>query len=282
MKTEGVAGPLDRRPHLVVVEGDGRGRTFPLKSTTRIGRDPAGDIVLPHATVSWHHAAITADRDQVVAEDLGSRNGTFVGVDRIVRRALAVGDVIAIGDRVALKLALLASPDDLPTPAAEAPPRQTDPPVANAAALVDRLRKERSAAREPDVSIVLMFVGLPHLPAPASSTENLMRAIATACREELDAGDLLARASERELIALLRSTVERAAQAGERIRAAAVKRLASGTGPTPALTVVLVPIPFHAALGAEALLLVAARRAGEVLRHAPGAIRTVPLHESLH
>ena len=276
----GGAGDIDPHPHLVVVEGDGTGRAFPLKTTTSIGRDPAGDIVLPHATVSWHHASITASGNQVVAEDLGSRNGTFVGVDRIARRALAAGDVIAIGDRVALKLAFLASPDDHPTPPAATPQRQSDPPVANAAVLIDRLRKERAAAHDPDLSVVLMFVGLFESAAAGPSTEKRMRAIAVACREVLEAGDLLARASEREFIALLRSTAERATQAGRQIRAIAIKRLAAGLGVAPA--VVLVPIPFHATIGAEALLLVAARRAAEVLRNAPDTIRTVPLHESLH
>ncbi|HEX3905202.1 MAG TPA: FHA domain-containing protein [Polyangia bacterium] len=272
MKMGGAGDTFDRCPHLVIVEGDGAGRAFPLtKATTSIGRDPAGDIVLPHATVSWHHAAITVEGEQIVLQDLGSRNGTFVGVARIGRRTLAAGDVIAIGDRAAFKLAFLGPVDDHPTPAVVVPQRPSDPPVANAAALVDRLRKERSA-HEPDVSMVLMFVGLPELPADAPSSEHLMRSIVGACREVLDAGDLLARASERELIALVRSTVERAVQIGDRIRA----------GAPLAPTIVLVPVPFHAALGVEALLLVAARRAAEALRNAPGTIRTVFLHESLH
>jgi pSer/pThr/pTyr-binding forkhead associated (FHA) protein len=305
MKRAGIADPTDdlpHGPHLVIVEGEGAGRVFPLQSTTRIGRDPGGDIVLPHATVSWHHAVITTGREGIVAEDLGSRNGTFVGVERIARRALAEGDVLAIGDRVALKLAFLAppSPNDrtpvatIARAAAIAPAATLDrwaasgPLVANAAALVDRLRKERAAALDPDVSLVLMFIGLPALSAPspeaaAPEAEQLMRPLTAACREALDAGDFLARAAERELIVLSRATVARAAQLGERIQAAAVKRFArAGVGAAVTPTVVLVPIPFHAAVGAETLLLVAARRVAAVPRVTPGLIRTVPLHESLH
>lgn len=270
-------------PRLIVVEGEGTGRVFPLvEGTTTIGRDPAGDIVLPNATVSWHHATITAHRDQVVAEDLGSRNGTFVGVDRIFRRALAAGDVLAIGDRVAFKLTFSAAPSD--SAATRAPASM--PVVANAAALVDRLRKERSAGREPDVLVVLMFVAmtdLADLASPGAPVEKLMRTIAAACGEALAGDELVARVSERELVVLLRSPAERAVQAGDRIRAAVARRLGRAGADAPAaLTVVLVPVPFHAALSAESLLLLASRKAAHTLRSAPGTVQMVSLEESLH
>jgi pSer/pThr/pTyr-binding forkhead associated (FHA) protein len=270
---------MQGHPHLVVVEGEGVGRVFPLSNPiTTIGRDPAGDVVLPHATVSWHHATIAADGNRILVKDLGSRNGTFVGVERVTRRELAVGDLLAIGDRITLKLAL-ASPDERTPVAAREPAPKAVPLVANAAALVDRLRKERSAA-DPGSSRVLMFVGLPMLRASACSVEELIRPVALACREVLDAGDLLARAAECELIVLLRATTARALLAGGRIRAAVAERITDRGGALPAI--VVVPVPLHAAVGAEALLLVAARRAAETIRDAPGAILTVPLHESLH
>ncbi|HEY4395465.1 MAG TPA: FHA domain-containing protein [Polyangia bacterium] len=272
---------MSGQPHLVVVEGEGVGRVFVLsKPTTTIGRDPAGDVVLPHATVSLHHAAITAHGDRIVASDLGSRNGTFVGVERIVRRQLAAGDLIAIGDRVTLKLAFAGLDERTPAPAGD-PGAGAVSVVANAAALVDRLRKERSAARDPDCSLVLMFVGLPVISAPTPSVEELMHPFALACRDALEPGDFLARAAERELIVLLRSTAARALLAGGRIRAAVAERLTARVGALPP-AIVVVPIPFHAAVGVEALLLVAARRAAATMRDAPGTIHTVPLHESLH
>ena len=289
MQRRGAADRKDRkdrndrttgRPHLVVVEGEGVGQVFALsKPVTTLGRDPAGDVVLPHATVSWHHATITVDGNRVVAKDLGSRNGTFVGLERIVRRELSTGDLIAIGDRVALKLVFAWSDEQTPAPT-RAPGTRSVCLVANAAALVDRLRKERSAPRDPDSSLVLMFVGLPASPSPARSFEELMHPIALACREVLEPGDLLARATERELIALLRSTAAHALLTGGRIRAAVAARTgASAAASRPAI--VVIPVPFHAAVSAEALLLVAARRAAETIRDTPEAIRTVPLHESL-
>lgn len=281
MQRGGVTDRMNGHPHLVVVEGEGVGRVFALsKPTTTIGRDPAGDVALPHATVSWHHAAITAGGDRLVAKDLGSRNGTFVGVERITRRELAAGDLIAIGDRLTLKLAFAGSDERTPVAARDRGVGSV-PRVANAAALLDRLRKERSAARDPDLALVLVFVGLPVVPVPAASIEELMHAFAVACREALDADAFLARAAERELIVLLRSTAARALLAGGRIRAAVDERVTGRVGAAPP-AIAVVPIPFHAALGAEALLLVAARRAAATMRDAPGTIHTVPLHESLH
>jgi hypothetical protein len=90
------------RPYLVVVAGFGIGRAFAVLECTRIGRDPEGEVVLPYWTVSWRHLTVSYRDGIVVAEDLGSRNGTFVGVDKIKRRELAEGDVLAIGDSIAL------------------------------------------------------------------------------------------------------------------------------------------------------------------------------------
>ena len=106
--------PVGRFPHLVIVEGYGAGRTFALsKGTVAIGRDPKCDIVLPYSTVSWHHASISKRDETVFLQDLGSRNGTFVGLDRIARQELVPGDLIRFGDRVTLKLVYLGAEDAL-------------------------------------------------------------------------------------------------------------------------------------------------------------------------
>ena len=65
-----------------------------------IGRDPSNDLVLStdrFPGVSAHHARITVDGEELWAEDLGSKNGTFVAGDQIERRALKNGDIIQFG-----------------------------------------------------------------------------------------------------------------------------------------------------------------------------------------
>jgi ABC-type multidrug transport system ATPase subunit len=51
----------------------------------RIGRDDNADIPISDARASWAHAVIRAEGPVWVLEDAGSRNGTFVGAERITR-----------------------------------------------------------------------------------------------------------------------------------------------------------------------------------------------------
>jgi pSer/pThr/pTyr-binding forkhead associated (FHA) protein len=61
-----------------------------------LGRHHDNDIVLPHATVSSRHAALTLDGVQWVLDDLGSSNGTLLNGQRLTRATLAAGDRIGI------------------------------------------------------------------------------------------------------------------------------------------------------------------------------------------
>jgi len=64
-----------------------------------IGRGGDARIVTESARVSRHHARILVSRDGVVIEDLGSKNGTFVGGRRIDGPTpLTNGDEVRIGD----------------------------------------------------------------------------------------------------------------------------------------------------------------------------------------
>ena len=63
-----------------------------------LGRDPDAAIFLDLPGVSRRHAAIKISADRATIEDLGSKNGTFVG-DRQVAgvTSLGDGDVIGVG-----------------------------------------------------------------------------------------------------------------------------------------------------------------------------------------
>jgi ABC transport system ATP-binding/permease protein len=67
-------------------------------ATYRIGRDPASDIVLTDSRVSWRHAVLQVDRGEWVLEDVGSRNGTFVGTQRVNRLPIAADCVVRLGN----------------------------------------------------------------------------------------------------------------------------------------------------------------------------------------
>lgn len=63
-----------------------------------IGRDPEGAVVIDSPEVSRQHACLTVGASGVTLEDLGSKNGTYVGDERIKEPcALPDGAQITIG-----------------------------------------------------------------------------------------------------------------------------------------------------------------------------------------
>jgi pSer/pThr/pTyr-binding forkhead associated (FHA) protein len=62
-----------------------------------LGRDPDLEIFLNHPGVSRRHALIRISAGRATIEDLGSKNGTFVGDQRVEgTRSLGDGDVIGV------------------------------------------------------------------------------------------------------------------------------------------------------------------------------------------
>lgn len=67
-----------------------------------IGRDAECEIRLPLPSVSRRHTEIYRDGPVFALKDLDSRNGTFLNGARVSHAALALGDVLRIGERVGL------------------------------------------------------------------------------------------------------------------------------------------------------------------------------------
>jgi DNA-binding winged helix-turn-helix (wHTH) protein len=89
-------------------------RQIPLPEGEHIlGRDPGALVRITTPRVSRRHARIRVEGDRAVLEDLGSKNGTFLGDDRIEGpTALADRDEIWIGSEV---LSFRAAPTTLAT-----------------------------------------------------------------------------------------------------------------------------------------------------------------------
>jgi pSer/pThr/pTyr-binding forkhead associated (FHA) protein len=67
-----------------------------------LGRDPDLPACLDHPQISRRHARIVLRGRQATLEDLGSRNGTFVGEERIENPAsLSDGEVFRLGRHIA-------------------------------------------------------------------------------------------------------------------------------------------------------------------------------------
>ncbi len=115
------APPAPARAVLVVDDPAGSGVTdTDLDGRVELGRDPAGDVVVDHPSVSWRHLVLEPDRSGVwTVTDLGSTNGTTVDGTPVTGRVrLAPGAALALGaDGPRLRLQV---PERRPAPRAAA------------------------------------------------------------------------------------------------------------------------------------------------------------------
>ncbi|WP_044251384.1 DUF4388 domain-containing protein [Chondromyces apiculatus] len=104
------------------ISGKYQGGEFPLAENQEIfvGRSSDLDMVLVEDMVSRRHARIACSTDQILIEDLGSTNGTFVNGEKIKQTALKEGDRVLIGTSI-LKVVSV-------DPSAPAPRRRLDEP----------------------------------------------------------------------------------------------------------------------------------------------------------
>lgn len=62
-----------------------------------IGRAEDNDIVIPHHSVSGHHAKLTQSGDHYQLTDLGSTNGTFIDAAKVEETLLVGGERVRFG-----------------------------------------------------------------------------------------------------------------------------------------------------------------------------------------
>jgi DNA-binding winged helix-turn-helix (wHTH) protein len=95
VEEEGAQGARTKSVFSLVADG----RHFPLAEGVNVlGRDPGADVFLDDDAVSRRHARVTVDGAKAVVEDLGSKNGTFLGGRKVEEPApLAGGDALLVG-----------------------------------------------------------------------------------------------------------------------------------------------------------------------------------------
>lgn len=81
-----------------MVTAEGTAREFPVPSLpVTIGRGEEAKVRIPLASISRKHCELMDDDDELVVKDLGSSNGTYVNAERVKRRELIPGDLLAVG-----------------------------------------------------------------------------------------------------------------------------------------------------------------------------------------
>ncbi|MCA9632503.1 MAG: diguanylate cyclase [Myxococcales bacterium] len=108
VEASGSIPPARETPVLVRMDGHGAGavRTIPPGGLV-LGRSPSADIQIDDVGVSRRHAHVHLRSDAIWLEDLGSRNGSYVGGRNVKQLQLRDGDCIQFGPRVSFRFSLM-------------------------------------------------------------------------------------------------------------------------------------------------------------------------------
>lgn len=89
-------------PHLTVLEpAEQRGRTFPLTEEVTVGRAAGCQVTLDDTYASQLHARLFFRDGQLLVEDLGSTNGTWLNRQKVTGPlVMQTGDQLQVGSTV--------------------------------------------------------------------------------------------------------------------------------------------------------------------------------------
>ncbi len=104
-----ILDPPARAGFTIEVQDESGARRVSLSERALVvGTSPAADFVIVDPTVSARHCALTALERGVAIEDLGSKNGTYVGSARVREAWCQAGTIVTVGRSTLV----LASPAD--------------------------------------------------------------------------------------------------------------------------------------------------------------------------
>jgi diguanylate cyclase (GGDEF)-like protein len=216
----------EKMPFLIVYVGKDAGKRFQLKrGRNTIGRSSEADIVIDDELASRVHCAISCVDDEVVLEDCGSKNGTYVDAKKTERRRVTTESTIQVGRtvmRVEFKdkaqveheqtLFLNATIDSLTG-------------IPNRFYLMRRLREELPLARRSGRAISLIMMDVDKFKAINDSLghpagDHVLKEVASLLRTGSREEDIIGRYGGDEFIAMLRGEVSQEGAFGfcERIR----------------------------------------------------------------
>ena len=94
--------PLRRPLALRFLSGRFQGGVVPIDQGRPfvLGRQQGADLLLPEELVSRVHARLVFEGDELVLEDLGSTNGTYLNGVRVTRARVNEGDRILVGQSI--------------------------------------------------------------------------------------------------------------------------------------------------------------------------------------
>jgi diguanylate cyclase (GGDEF)-like protein len=223
---EGQSAESKRNATLTVLTGSATGQMFKVNHDLMIGRAPTAAVRIDDDGVSRSHARVRFDNGAVWAEDLKSRNGTFVNGARLTDPVkLADGDKIQVGRTTILRFALQDALDEsFHENLLSSALRDGLTKLFNRRYFMDRLDSELRFAQRHETSLSLLMLDIDHFkkvndthghPAGDAVLVQLANVLSKAVRNE----DVVARVGGEEIAIVLRAIgVDGAAQMAERLR----------------------------------------------------------------
>ncbi|HEY2509443.1 MAG TPA: GGDEF domain-containing protein [Polyangiaceae bacterium] len=217
--TEGATPQMDVSPAVVLdratltmLAGPDAGAILALESPEVVlGRTLEAPLRIDEPSVSRWHAVITCSRRGVYTlEDLGSKNGTYVGGKRIRVSTLHSGDRIHLGPTCALRFSIVDETEEAAQRQLyELAMRDSLTAVSNRRCLMERLHSEVSQARRDGGALSVLLLDIDHFKAVNDTFGHLagdrvLCAMSAACAAAVRTGDIFARYGGEEFAVVAR------------------------------------------------------------------------------
>jgi diguanylate cyclase (GGDEF)-like protein len=192
-----------------------------------VGRHPENRLRIDEDSISRYHARIVRSDEAFIVEDLGSRNGVYVGGKRVTRARLEHDCWLQFGPRVSFRFSLTdAREEHLLRKLYESSTRDALTGAYNRLHFEERLRAEIAYATRHRTEAALLLIDLDHFKRindthghPAG--DLVLKLTAGACMRALRAEDVFARFGGEEFAVVLRGVgASGAARLGDRLRGA--------------------------------------------------------------
>ncbi len=192
-----------------------------------VGRHPSNSLRVDEDSISRFHARIVRIGDEYTVEDLGSRNGTFIGGKRVTRAKLDHDSWLQFGPRVSFRFSMTDVREErLLRKLYESSTRDALTGAYNRLHFEERLRAEIAYAIRHRTQASLVLIDLDHFKRvndtyghPAG--DAVLKRACEACSRALRTEDVFARFGGEEFAVVLRGIDLKGAQRlGDRLRQA--------------------------------------------------------------